>query len=61
MLKKKKKNNDVVEIDFQKYHKFDVSDDDIQSEFTIDESIFEDAENIEEVEVDENENNETEQ
>ncbi len=61
MLKKKKKNNDVVEIDFQKYYKFDVSDDDIQSEFTIDESIFEDAENIEEVEVDENENNETEQ
>ena len=61
MLKKKKKNNDVVEVDIQKYHKIDVSDDDIQSEFTIDESIFEDAENIEEVEVDENENNETEQ
>lgn len=60
MLKKKKKNNDVVEIDFQKYHKFDVSDDDIQNTFNDDESIFEDAENIEEVEVDENENNETE-
>ena len=39
-------NDDVVEIDFQKYHKIDVSDDDIQPEFTIDESIFEDAENI---------------
>ena len=60
MLKKKKKNNDVVEVDIQKYHKIDVSDDDIQSEFTIDESIFEDAENIEEVEVDEETNNETE-
>ena len=59
MLKKKKKNNDVVEVDIQKYHKIDVSDDDIQSEFTIDESIFEDAENIEEVEVDEETNNET--
>lgn len=32
----------------------------IQTKFNDDESIFEDAENIEEVEVDENENNETE-
>ena len=32
----------------------------IQDEFNDDESIFESAENIEEVEVDENENNETE-
>lgn len=47
MLKKKKKDNSE-EIE-------------IQTEFNDDESIFEDAENIEEVEVDENENNETEQ
>ena len=49
----------IEKIDISKCNKFDVSDDDIQSEFTIDESIFEDAENVEEVEVDENENNET--
>ena len=49
MFKKKKNQNneDVVEIE-------------LQSTFNDDESIYEDAENIEEVETDEDKNNETE-
>lgn len=45
--KKKKQNNEVEEIE-------------IQTTFNEDESIYEDAENIEEVETDEDKNNETE-
>ena len=45
--KKKNQNNDVEEIE-------------IQTTFNDDESIYEDAENIEEVETDEDKNNETE-
>ena len=45
--KKKKQNNEVEEIE-------------IQTTFNDDESIYEDAENIEEVETDEDKNNETE-
>ena len=62
MFKKKKNqnNDDVVTIDVQKFFKVELSDDDIQTTFNDDESIYEDAENIEEVETDENENNETE-
>lgn len=64
MFKKKKNQNneDVVEIDVQKYYKFDKSNFEIelQSTFNDDESIYENAENIEEVETDEDKNNETE-
>ena len=63
MFKKKNKKEEpkeVVEIEFKKTYKFDVSDEDIQTTFNIDSLIYKDAENIEEVEVDENENNETE-
>lgn len=64
MFKKKKNqnNDDVVTItkDVQKFFKVELSDDVIQTTFNDDESIYEDAENIEEVETDENENNETE-
>lgn len=62
MFKKKKNQNnkDVVEIDIQKFFKIEISDDDIQTTFNEDESIYEDAENIEEVETDEDKNNETE-
>lgn len=45
--KKKKQNNEEIEIE-------------IQTTFNDDESIYEDAENIEEVETDEDKNNETE-
>lgn len=45
--KKKNQNNEVEEIE-------------IQTTFNEDESIYEDAENIEEVETDENKKNETE-
>ena len=45
--KKKKQNNEEIEIE-------------IQTTFNEDESIYEDAENIEEVETDEDKNNETE-
>jgi len=45
--KKKNQNNEVEEIE-------------IQTTFNDDESIYEDAENIEEVETDEDKNNETE-
>lgn len=45
--KKKNQNNEVEEIE-------------IQTTFNEDESIYEDAENIEEVETDEDKNNETE-
>ena len=62
MFKKKKNQNnkDVVEIDVQKFFKVEVPDDIIQTTFNDDESIYEDAENIEEVETDANKNNETE-
>ena len=62
MFKKKKNQNnkDVVEIDVQKFFKVELSDDIIQTTFNDDESIYEDAENIEEVETDEDKNNETE-
>lgn len=62
MFKKKKKQNNenVIEIDVQKFFKIECSDDDIQTTFNEDESIYEDAENIEEVETDEDKNNETE-
>lgn len=62
MFKKKKNQNnkDVVEIDFQKFFKVELPDDIIQTTFNDDESIYEDAENIEEVETDEDKNNETE-
>lgn len=46
--KKKNQNNIIVEVE-------------IQTTFNDDESIYEDAENIEEVETDEDKNNETEQ
>ena len=45
--KKKNQNNIIVEVE-------------IQTTFNDDESIYEDAENIEEVETDEDKNNETE-
>lgn len=45
--KKKNQNNIIIEVE-------------IQSTFNNDESIYEDAENIEEVETDEDKNNETE-
>ena len=45
--KKKNQSNEVEEVE-------------IQTTFNDDESIYEDAENIEEVETDENKNNETE-
>lgn len=48
MFKKKKNQNNEVE------------DIEIQTTFNDDESIYEDAENIEEVETDEDKNNETE-
>lgn len=62
MFKKKKNQNnkDVVEIDVQKFFKVELPDDIIQTTFNDDESIYEDAENIEEVETDEDKNNETE-
>ena len=62
MFKKKKNQNDkdVVTIDVQKFFKVELSDDIIQTTFNDDESIYEDAENIEEVETDEDKNNETE-
>ena len=62
MFKKKKNQNneDVVTIDVQKFFKVEVPDDIIQTTFNDDESIYEDAENIEEVETDEDKNNETE-
>ena len=62
MFKKKKNQNnkDVVEIDVQKFFKVEVPDDIIQTTFNEDESIYENAENIEEVETDEDKNNETE-
>lgn len=62
MFKKKKNQNneDVVEINVQKFFKIEISDEDIQTTFNDDESIYEDAENIEEVETDEDKNNETE-
>lgn len=62
MFKKKKNQNnkDVVEIDVQKFFKVELPDDIIQTTFNYDESIYEDAENIEEVETDEDKNNETE-
>lgn len=62
MFKKKKNqnNDDVVTIDVQKFFKIELSDDVIQTTFNDDESIYENAENIEEVETDENKNNETE-
>lgn len=61
MFKKKKNQNnkDVVEIDVQKFFKVELPDDIIQTTFNDDESIYEDAENIEEVETDEDKNNET--
>ena len=62
MFKKKKNQNnkDVVEINVQKFFKVEVPDDIIQTTFNDDESIYEDAENIEEVETDEDKNKETE-
>lgn len=62
MFKKKKNQNnkDVVEIDVQKFFKVELPDDIIQTTFNEDESIYENAENIEEVETDEDKNNETE-
>ncbi len=62
MFKKKKNQNneDVVTIDVQKFFKVELPDDIIQTTFNDDESIYEDAENIEEVETDEDKNNETE-
>ena len=62
MFKKKKNQNnkDVVEIDVQKFFKVELSDEEIQTTFNDDESIYENAENIEEVETDEDKNNETE-
>lgn len=62
MFKKKKNQNNenVVKIDVQKFFKVEVPDDIIQTTFNDDESIYEDAENIEEVETDEDKNNETE-
>lgn len=63
MFKKKKNQNNkdvVVEIDVQKFFKVELPDDIIQTTFNDDESIYEDAENIEEVETDEDENNKTE-
>lgn len=61
MFKKKKNQNneDVVTIDVQKFFKVELPDDIIQTTFNDDESIYEDAENIEEVETDEDKNNET--